>query len=153
MELIKLVSEWGDPRLTEFLLAEVQNDTVDSNTRAELMQTIADVLHDEQVSDLAERYGSISYQDDNEKVEPEDIEADESAPTAGGEPELPADDAVQPAIEGKVPAADGATAEGDVAVRVTYKELRSEIQAKFVSRAVEVAAKAQLEKTAAADRQ
>lgn len=160
LELIRLVGEWGDPRLAEFLLGQVQNEAVDSNTKGDLMQTIADILDDERVTGLAERFSSVSYQDDGDTVDADDIEADDD-PAVEGETasptatEAPATAQVEPdaaPANGEDAVVAGDAAKKDAPAPITYKQLRSELQAKFVSLVTEVMIKAETGEVASVSR-
>jgi hypothetical protein len=62
-ELIDLVKHWGDPRLAGFLLDELKTRDLTEYRRSETMRLIADMLRDERIIGLADKY-SNAYRDE-----------------------------------------------------------------------------------------
>ncbi len=126
--LMQLVRRWGDNRLAEFLLGELRNNTEPPYLKYELMTTIAAILGDAEIRDLAGRYVDI-YQDDEQEVE-----IDEEELADKGERIEPAvsDEAADVAPEEKIEAGD--TNGAEVTRKITYGEIRAALLAEFISR-------------------
>lgn len=117
--LIDLVTRWGDTRFATFLVDRLRNSTVDNHyERFDLMTKIADVLKDDELSSISSKFSDVTYQDDNAVV------------GDGAEPQNTAD-----GDDNTIPAENAAP-------KVTYRELRAELIADFVSRSDAVIAKA-----------
>ena len=131
--LLELVARWGDDRLAVFLLEQLKANPDVPYLNSQLMEKIALVLDDKMVKDLAERYGSIYYED-NEEITDDDVEIAVNQKDDTNEPELP--EAGEPAK-----AADGDTESREPKVkRKTYGELRAELMSAFVLRSEQVVA-------------
>ncbi len=143
-ELVELVQRWGDPRLPEFLLEKLRSAPDEPYAVFQLMSTIGGLLNDEQASELAARYGEISYEDADAEVVDASVPAAE--PTADervinvGESPAEESENAEPVVVSEEEAVDSEKA-ADKAM--TYKELRQEIVGKFVERSAEIMAKNQ----------
>lgn len=148
-ELVQLVAQWGDPRLIGFLLDGIRAGADDTSDTAEAMEMVADILKDDEVTRLSEQYGETAYESDDDAVEAaaadaeeDDVEKpdDETVPD-----EVPAEETENPTPE----AQDESDAAKTPAVKkMTYKELRTELMQKFLSRCDRVLAERNGEKVA-----
>ena len=78
MELFALVDSWGDERLTGFILSQLEKAKEDPQPFVEqLVVSLAEKLHSEKLSALAESYSRhATYYDDTEESEEPDADAD-----------------------------------------------------------------------------
>lgn len=67
--LMQLVRNWGDARLAGFLLDQLRAGAGDAYYKYQLMSTIAETLHDEKLTAIAEEYGDRLYESDDTVVE------------------------------------------------------------------------------------
>ncbi len=126
--LLNLVKRWGDSRLARVMLDRlaVSNDNWD---KAQWMSSIADVLKDDELSELSEKFGDVTWQEDDAVIEEtKESKTKESAePEGEGEKDQPA--AIEPVEYEMAGQADDAPA------RKTYKQFRDELFAGFINRA------------------
>jgi hypothetical protein len=129
--LLELVKRWGDRRLAVFLFDLLRADAGDRYYKAQIMNTLADILGSKKLERLAERYGNEIYEDDNEFV------------TANGDkdPEYEEEPA-EGDVEGEDDGSGGPVAEaGDTsnsednnikAATLTYGELRAAVLREYL---------------------
>lgn len=122
-ELVELTKRWGDHRVAVRLLADLGNQSDRGYETSMLMDAIAAVLRDEQVTKLADKYRDIYYEDD--AASPEETGTAADAVAAGSESGEPAADAVEAVSE----------TERDEPKKVTYRELKDQIVMQFQHRA------------------
>ena len=67
-ELIELIKRWGDSRVAASLIEQLRQDSTDASYNAELMTSIAEMLHDEDLVALANDYGNIQWESDDAEV-------------------------------------------------------------------------------------
>ena len=135
--LIDVVSNWGDHRFAKFLLDRLQASSTEPYEMSQMMSTIAKVLSDEELSSIAEKYSNVSYGDDEEAVDADELEEpsedeEEKEETAGDGEES---DSENSDVSGKSESEPKAEAEAKAEpVNVTYKEFRSTLLSKFLDR-------------------
>lgn len=112
--LLGLVKRWGDKRLAGHLLDRLVAGGGERYEKYQLMDNIASILKNEDLTSLAEQFGNHLYMDDNAAVENEDENA-ESEENSGDETENIEQNGDEPAA--KLP---------------TYGEVRAETLAKFI---------------------
>ena len=119
--LIDLVSRWGDTRFATFLVDRLRNSTVDNHyERYDLMSKISEALKDEQLSSISSKFSEVTYQEDD---------------AVQGDAEEP-----QNRVDGD---GNGDVVEDPQKPKITYKQIRDDLIAKFLSRSDAVLAKAQ----------
>ena len=132
--LINVVSKWGDNRFARALLARIQAAADEGYLISDLMSMIAKVTSDKQLERLASRYSNVFYQEDDavaEDVENEDEESSETSEDVEIRTDDPNSNAGdKPAPETAVPPPD----EDAKPRKLTYKELRAELLARFIDR-------------------
>jgi hypothetical protein len=137
-ELIELVKRWGDSKVASGLLKQLRTSNANVNARSELMQSIASMLRDETLTNIADEYSSIQWESDDEEIRSE----------SEGET----------AVEGAAVTASGTSGEntegeaGPQKKKKTYGELRTEAFGKFMSRANIVIAQERNKRTAKVNR-
>ena len=153
-ELIELIKRWGDPRLLNYLLDSLRGGADEPYYKAESMNTIAELLDDDEAASIAEKYQETAWENDSDVVG-EDSEEEETAEVKETEPEAeqrPADTGTPPETEGKTlpePEAEEPEAVETPAVKKqTYKELRDELMQKFLAQCDKVIADREREKSA-----
>ena len=154
-ELLELVQRWGDSRLPSYLLDQLRARSEEPYAVADLMNSIAGILNDARISELANRYGEISYEDAAAEVSEENQPDKEVAADAVTEENSVNGDDVEPeetkAAEVPVSTEDkGADGETVTPKKITYKELRQNILSEFLQRSERVLAKKQQAKDLAA---
>lgn len=155
-ELIELVQRWGDSRLPVYLMDQLRAGPGDPYAVSQLMNSIAGILGDDEATSLAYRYAEISYEDDSSQA-PDEAQPDEiaEAEPAGKDVAVSVDDLaaeVPVTAETAEPANLEAAEEkdGEPAKKQTYKELRADLQARFVARSEQVLLERQRENEIAA---
>jgi hypothetical protein len=94
--LLDVVQRWGGPDLAEYLLQKIQTSRAEAYQISTLMDSVAAMLKDDELSETASAYRRLSWEDDNdvydedehepartdekESVEPESVEDPESEP-------------------------------------------------------------------------
>ena len=146
-ELIELVRRWGDWKVAINIFEQIRYDSSDPNLTADLMKSVASILGDSELSDVAEKYSEIQWQseeDEIEAVEEESNAADTEQPVTdadivivksadGDEPpstndvieEINTSDTVEPHL----------TPPTNEPKKKTYGEVRSELIKEFLDRA------------------
>lgn len=112
--LLGLVKRWGDKRLAGHLLDRLLAGGGERYEKYQLMDNIASILKNEELTSLAEQFGNYLYMDDNATVEDEGENA-ESEENSGDETEKIEQNGDEPSA--KLP---------------TYGEVRAEALAKFI---------------------
>lgn len=138
--LIELVSKWGDNRFARFSLDRLQSSSGDPYVVSELMSSVATILADSELEKLAGKYSDSYYQDDADLVD-EDEDSDSS-----GEDEEKADSETPTEVESSGSAGAKPQPEKAVVPKITYKQLRDELLAKFIERSVAALAIAESQK-------
>ncbi|NOT47335.1 MAG: hypothetical protein HOP17_06245 [Acidobacteria bacterium] len=133
-ELIQLVAQWGDPRLIAFLIDRIRAGSDDASDTAEKMQMVAEILKNESVSDIAEKYSQTAYEDDDDTVEGKAPADGPNIPEVEPVPDtVPPDQSENPVKEDPAaPDAKGSEEKPEIK-KVTYKELRTELLQKFLA--------------------
>ena len=75
-ELIELVRRWGDWKVAINIFEQIRYDSSDPNLTADLMKSIASILGDSELSDVAEKYSEIQWQSEEDEIEAEEEESD-----------------------------------------------------------------------------
>jgi hypothetical protein len=125
--LIDVVSNWGDHRFAKFLLDRLQASSTEPYETSQMMSTIAKVLSDEELNNIAEMYSNVSYGDDDKAVDADELEEpneDEEEGSATDETE---------SSEAPAKTEPESKSESEP-VRVTYREFRSSLLSKFLNR-------------------
>lgn len=135
--LLELVSNWGDTRLARFILDKIQV-AGDGYTISQLMSSAAQVLKDDELQTIASDYSDAFYQEDDEIVEGTDTAAEQPDIPEPATDEIGSDDnsAVVDESETADVAVDTSTdnANAEASKKMTYKEFRAELLAKFFAR-------------------
>ncbi|HVF30209.1 MAG TPA: hypothetical protein VNA22_04530, partial [Pyrinomonadaceae bacterium] len=130
-ELIEIVSRWGDNRLAKYLLDVLPAMSDDVYTSSDLMDTVAEIIKDDELEKIAEDYSDVRYKENEELVEMDDAESKEADAAAN-----------------KAESSDGAKPEGGTsnvkdeepkepeAPKMTYKDLRRNLMEKYMQRSV-----------------
>lgn len=130
--LIDLVKRWGDARFASFVLDRLRNSSDESWEKQRLMNIVAEVLKDGELSKLNEEFGEVAYQADDEPVKNEAGETTDE-PVTEGEP-APSEEGERPAPTSENEKPSEIPDEEEPPVK-TYGEVRSEIVGKFIARA------------------
>ena len=151
-ELIELIKRWGDPRLLNFLLDSLRAGSGEPYYKAATMETIAELLDDDEAELLADKYQEVAWEDETdivgqqkdeeEPVDEAESETDQPPANTDGPPEV--EDKAAPETDTEAPETDGAPAPK----KQTNKELRDELMQKFLARCDKVAADREKEKSA-----
>ncbi len=132
-ELIELVKRWGDPRLVGFLLDQLRANSGEPYAAGQTMKTIAEILNDEKIEEIADKYNEIAYEDDADSVDAESEGDDETAVEA---PYAESEDVLANGEAEIVPEADASNTEPEKESvkpkKITYKELRDQLFSKFI---------------------
>lgn len=149
-ELIEIVKHWGNAEVAADLLAQLRYYTSDANLNSDLMESIASILADDDLNQVAAEYSDIRWRDDEDEVEAEEPEEAENEQTATAPADNTGDQVVfrlvqpvatQPVPEsgdeaedsdGTAPAASSAKAEPK---GKTYGQIRADLLKKFLERA------------------
>ena len=75
-ELIELVRRWGDWKVAINIFEQIRYDSSDPNLTADLMKSVASILGDSELSDVAEKYSEIQWQSEEDEIEAEEEESD-----------------------------------------------------------------------------
>ena len=155
--LLELVSNWGDSRLAKLLLEKMQAASEDPYVIYELMITTINVLDDEELEKITQKYGNLYYEDGESYVDDDDAK---EVAEAVDEPEVTNDDETaaeqnatgpEKTANDDVEAPEQAQDAGEQkAHRVTYGELRATLLLKFVTRSVTAIANAEAKEVAKA---
>src|SRR5215204_935830 len=101
-ELVELIKRWGDPRLLNYLLDSLRAGSGEHYYKAATMETIADLLDDDDAKLLADKYQEIAWEDETDMVSERDEEEEAVDNEVGSETEQPpADTDTQPEVEDK----------------------------------------------------
>lgn len=149
-ELIELVSKWGDPRLMGFLLDQIRAGADDPSDTSDKMQMVGEILKDEDVDELAEKYSDIVYESDDDQVEADEAEEAEQPEAESPEEALPVEES-----KNKQEEKDAETAveeEKPAPKKMTYKELRADLLQKFLAECDRAIADSQTAKAKTAKR-
>ena len=73
-ELIELVRRWGDSKVAINILDQLRFDPSDPDMNADLMNSVATILDDEKITELAEQYSEIRWRSEEDEMEAEDAE-------------------------------------------------------------------------------
>ena len=137
-ELLELVKRWGDSRLIGFLLDRLRANSSEPYIASQTMTTISEILGDEKIKEIADKYNQIAYEAEEETVTDSD-EADADKPElkqkeAGTETtDNPKGSKTPAVVEVGTPAVDPKDGK-EAPKKITYKELRNEILQKFLQR-------------------
>ena len=126
--LINVVSKWGDHRFARALFGRIQGAADDGYLVSDLMSMIARVMSDKELERIASKYADVFYQPDDDLAEESSDTSDTGDAGTTSEEKVVADQAVPPANEDPQPK------------KLTYKELRAALLAKFVDRGLAVLA-------------
>ena len=148
-ELIELVKRWGDSRVAANLLEQLRNVSTDTNLNSELMGSISWVLDDDELGAISEKYSNIQWESDDDAIEdgpvpekanvPAGEAAVDQAPQDTEESALAVTDEPSPAV----PVSPATGSVESAKKKKTYGDLRSELMAKFLTRADKVIAREQ----------
>lgn len=151
MELVSLVRRWDGERLVPYLKANLANVNESSPYQAaQFMTIIAELLENEKLTAIAEKYEAVSYEDGAAEVVKEESEenADSSQTAENSETNAPEIIEVKQqtteenSTEAETTEAESAV-ENDQPKKQTYKELREEILNEFLAAAEKSLAKQQ----------
>lgn len=133
-ELIQLVSQWGDPRLMSFLIDQIRAGSDDASDTAEKMGIVAEILKNDEVSEIAAKYAESAYESDDDEVESEEAEDTADVPEVEPAPDvLPANEPAEPVTEQPATSDETEAVEKPEAKKLTYKQLRTELLQKFLA--------------------
>ena len=137
--LMSVVANWGDNRFARALLERLGASTDDPYYANDLMTMVSKVIRDDHLANISSRYSGVYYQDDDAVVEADD---DREAPELEGENKVEAETPAAAEVAG----ADAASVtETQPAKKMTYKDLRAELVAKFIDRGIQVLQSAESE--------
>ena len=146
-ELIELVRRWGDWKVAINIFEQIRYDSSDPNLTADLMKSIASILGDSELSDVAEKYSEIQWQseeDEIEAVEEESNAADTEQPVTDADivivksadvDEPPSTNDVIEEINTSDTVEPHLTPPKNEPKKKTYGEVRSELIKEFLDRA------------------
>lgn len=138
-ELLELVKRWGDPRLIGFLLDQLRANASEPYETGQTMTTISEILDDEKIEEIADKYNQISYEDEDETAPAaDDVEINEAETETfdhGDGSEVPL------GVDNSRPASE-VDADQKLPRKITVKELRSDLLQKFIQRCETVIAAA-----------
>lgn len=144
-ELIGLVERWARPDVAKFLLHRLRDGRLEAYESHRLMNSIASMLEDDELTKAVEEYGEILWEDGDEiyeadvdEEEGEDVEAEVST---DGSNEAPAK------VTGKTADIESAESNDDQPEkrRRTVKEVRAERLAAFIALVDSVLAKPEVQ--------
>jgi hypothetical protein len=146
-ELLELVKRWGDSRLVGFLLDRLRVNSSEPYIASQTMTTISEILDDEKIKEIADKYNQIAYEAEEEAVTDSD-EADADKPAliqkeAGTETTDNPKGAKTPAVVEVGTSAVDPKDGREAPKKITYKELRNEMLQKFLQRCDTVIAAAE----------
>lgn len=111
--LLELAGRWGDDRLAVIMIDRLRINSDEAYETSQLMDKVAVMLKDDQMTNLASRYSNIFYMDADEAIDNDTVEANKEDETE-----------------------DAVTKEGETEkARITYGQLRTELLSKFMARA------------------
>jgi hypothetical protein len=151
-ELIELVRRWGDSRVATNILDQIRYDSSDPNLNADLMGSVATILNDQKLTNLAEQYSEIQWRDEDDEMDAEETEepkdgaqepdiiivqgrklaAAETTPT--GTVNVP-DEEFAEKVPDESAAGDDAVQPKNEPKKKTYGDVRSELMKTFLDRA------------------
>lgn len=135
--LFDVVKHWGDSRLAAAMLDRLRGTGDDNYKKLNWMSSIAEVLKDKELSAITEKFGDVTYQDDDEEfIESKDKPGSEVSDGPVAEPEKTDEseaETTEPAAEEKVPANSD-----DDSAKKTYKQHRDEMIADFIAKATAI---------------
>lgn len=143
--LVELVQMWGDSRLPVYLLNQLRAGSLEPYEVSQLMTSIAGVLGDDEITELAGRYAEISYEEDSAEV-PNEAQPGELADADPAEKDVVIS---VKELEAEVPEntetqalIDEEAAESETAApkKRTYKEVKDDILSQFLVRSEQVMA-------------
>lgn len=117
--LIELATRWGDDRLAVMMLDRLRNNADEAYETSQMMEKVAVMLKNEQLTKLASRYSNIFYMEDDEIIDNETIEANKE------------DDLDQDVVEIE----ESTEVEKVEKVKMTYGQLRTDLLGKFLEKA------------------
>lgn len=126
--LIDLVSKWGDDRFAHFLLDRIERSTDNASFVSDAMSKITKLLGDPELDAIESDFDDILYEDDDEFV----AEVSRSIPER--DVSVPVRDPEEWSSE-EIETTPNESTEAPDAPKITYKQLRAELIAKFVVRA------------------
>jgi len=133
-ELLSLVARWDNTRVAWLLLNRLRAESYSARENSEMMESVAAIVDDDKVAEIAEKYGDVHYEDDDAVVENKDEEAQ---PIQSKDKHETRDLDQSSAGPGKTSAIEPLrkAAKSPEKPTVTYKQFRSDLIAKFVQRA------------------
>lgn len=129
--LMELVSRWGGSRLAVYMIDRLRSSGEHYWVNAQMMEKIAKVFDDGEVTRLAEKYAELYYSDDEIVDESENTPEEITEPVDTEEPSPEQDPNETHGPEGPE---KGSAENIDPPAKKTYGELRAEIMAKFIER-------------------
>lgn len=136
--LLELVKNWGDERLARALLERLRNSADDVYTKSSMMTTIAGLLDDKELAELADDFGTIAYQNANDTMgsadETETAETADTADVPEGE-DLPESKEAPETPESENGDSEPEANKDEEPGAKTFGEARDELAAKFINRA------------------
>lgn len=100
--LLSVVERWGGPDVAEYLLQKIQNSRAEAYQISTLMDSVAAMLKDDELSTTATAYRRLAWEDDNDVYEKDEHEASKTDETESVEPESVEKPDVEPKPERKV---------------------------------------------------
>jgi len=146
-ELIKLVSRWADDRIALLFTNRLRSGTYSPQENADLMDSIASILYDDELKEMLDNYRENIYQKGDDEVDESDIEdveeADDNAESSRNEKPAAQSTAGSANSKAESPAPDTSADQKDEeesAKRpsMTFNEYRSKMINKFLLRADKV---------------
>ncbi|MBK8466305.1 MAG: hypothetical protein IPL32_10785 [Chloracidobacterium sp.] len=140
-ELIQLVSRWADDRIALVFMNRLRGGTYSPGEIADLMDSIASILKDDELKEMLDSYRDHMYQKGDDEVDESDIEDVEEADDVeeAVDTEKPAAGLTAGSADTKAEPADQTDTE-EIAKRrpMTFNEYRTKMINKFLLRADEV---------------
>jgi hypothetical protein len=147
-ELLELVKRWGDSRLVGFLLDRLRANSSEPYIASQTMTTISEILDDEKIKEIADKYNQIAYEAEEETITESD-EANKAEVNREDQKEVGTETTDNPegaktpaVVEVGTPAVDPNDGK-EAPKKITYKELRNEMLQKFLQRCDTVIAAAE----------
>ena len=142
-ELIEIVRRWGNTEVAVDLLAQLRYDSSDPNLNSDLMASIAAILADDGLTEIAMQYSNVQWRSDDEGLETEgDMAAqaaNEARVDAADEPATTKEEAPDSVEPDQLAVA--ADPKKEQPKNKTYGEIRAYLMKKFLDRSDRLIAK------------
>ncbi|MGE3468188.1 MAG: hypothetical protein AB7J13_14820 [Pyrinomonadaceae bacterium] len=134
-ELVSLVARWGGPQIAQVLGERLKSGTYTAWDNYGFMLSIASILKDKKLEELASKYSRSNYQPDNDPVNADEA-PDESDDAAANSPEpVTAEPTAGDVVDANGKPPDTAQAPKAVKPVRTYRDFRADLIGQFLARA------------------